>query len=110
MIVAKDAYKPSIKIQGLPHITDYHIMNNKRFVLTKDSSNAIQLWQLDTCKCIHTFNQSWDAAKKLLSESYDLTSDKAKIPSSWMNVDIRLGSLTINMEENYWNKAVVQAD
>lgn len=80
---------------GLPHITDYHILNNKRFVLTKDSLNTVQLWQLDTCKCIHTFNQTWEATKKLLAESYDLTSDKGKIPASWMNVDIKLGvSLT----------------
>jgi len=41
---------------GLPNIIDYHILNNKRFVLTKDVINVVQLWQLDTLKCIHTFN------------------------------------------------------
>ena len=75
----------------MPHITEYHILNNKRFVLTKDTADCVQLWQLDTCKCIHTFNQTWEASKKLLRETYDMQSDKYKIPSSWMTVDAKLG-------------------
>jgi len=79
IVAAKDI--PSFQIPGLPHIVDYHILNNKRFVLTKDSVGTIQLWQLDICKCIHTFNnQTWDATKKLLSETYDLTSGKSPLP------------------------------
>ena len=87
----KGGYRPSIKLQGLPPITDYHLLNNKRFVLTRDTQNTVQLWQLDTCKCIHTFNQTWDATKKLLKDTYELSSEKVKIPQSWMNVDIKLG-------------------
>ena len=98
---------PYIKLQGLPHITEYHVMNNKRFVLTKDTQQTVQLWQLDSAKCIHTFNQPWDECKKLLSEMYDLKSEKGKLPSSWMTVDVKLGCLNVTLEENYWNKASV---
>lgn len=30
-----------MKIPGLPNIVDFHVMNNRRFVLTKDSANVI---------------------------------------------------------------------
>jgi len=98
---------PHIRLQGLPHITDYHVLNNKRFVLTKDTQQTVQLWQLDTAKCIHTFNQPWDQCKKLLQEMYDLQPDKVKLPPSWMTVDVKLGCLNVSLEENYWNKATV---
>lgn len=42
--------------QGLPHMTEYHVMNNKRYCLTNDSANNVQLWELDTLKCVHKFN------------------------------------------------------
>ena len=70
---------------GLSHIVDYTVMNNKRFVLTKDSDRKVQLWQLDTCKCIHTFPGSYEDAQKLLTETYDLHQG---LPQSWMNVNI----------------------
>jgi len=55
--------------------------------------DVVQLWQLDILKCVHTFhNKSWDDAKKLLAESYDLIATKENpLPHSWMRVDIKLG-------------------
>lgn len=74
-------------------MVDYHILNNKRFVLTKDSMDVVQLWQLDTLKCVHTFHhKSWEDTKKLLAESYDLVATKEQpLPHSWMRIDIKLG-------------------
>ena len=60
--------------------------------MTKDSANVIQLWQMDTCKCIHTFQQSWENTKKLLAESYDLVATKENpLPQPWMRIEIKLG-------------------
>jgi len=73
-------------------MTEYHVMNNKRYCLTNDSANNVQLWELDTLKCVHKFNQPFANAKKLLSDNYDIVHSKEKpLPQSWMSVDINLG-------------------
>lgn len=66
---------------------------------------------MDTCKCIHTFQQSWENTKKLLAESYDLVATKENpLPQSWMRIEIKLGTLQINLEDDKWNKAVVRKE
>ena len=40
---------------GLPKLVDYHIMNNKRFVLTANEEGLTQLWQADTAECVKSF-------------------------------------------------------
>jgi len=36
--------------EGLSWLTDYHILQNKRYVLTNDSQKKPRLWSLETCK------------------------------------------------------------
>jgi hypothetical protein len=36
-------------------MTEYHLMNNKRFCLTNDSAKNVQLWQLDTGLMVKEF-------------------------------------------------------
>jgi len=35
-------------------------------------------------------------------------SKERPLPQSWMSVDIAMGSLQINVEEDKWNKAIVE--
>ena len=61
---------------GLPTLTDFHIMGNKRYVLTNNSENAAQLWELDTARCVRTFNKDFKTTRKLLDDTYDLVHSK----------------------------------
>lgn len=49
-------------IEGLPHMTDYHMMNNKRYLLTNNSASECQLWELDSAKMVNTFVQPFKEA------------------------------------------------
>ena len=52
----KVSQKLSVKMNlGLPKLVDYHIMNNKRFVLTANEEGLAQLWQADTAECVKSF-------------------------------------------------------
>ena len=105
---------------GLPELTEYHLMNNKRYILTNDSEKKVKLWELETGKCVHKFSEPFNAVKQLLSEKFDLIGSKQNpIPNTWMSIDLRLGvsnitkianglqSLTIQLEEDKWIKGIV---
>ena len=96
-------------IGGLPKLVDYHIMNNKRFVLTVDERGLVQLWQAETGNCVKEFpNQKFSSVKAHLSDLYDMKHSKeSPLPGTWMSVDIKLGSLTIHMEDTNWAKGQV---
>lgn len=38
--------------KGLPWITDYQILNNKRYILTNNSEKKVQLWAAESGKVI----------------------------------------------------------
>jgi len=41
----------------------------------------------------------------MLDSVYDISHSKEKpLPGSWMSVDIKLGSLTLHLEDEKWNK------
>ena len=44
-----------IKVKGMPKIVDKHQMNNKRFILTLDEEDAVELWKLDELSCVKKF-------------------------------------------------------
>ncbi len=55
---------------------------------------------MDTCKCIHTFQQSWENTKKLLAEGYDLVATKENpLPQPWMRVEIKLGVSVVKVSK-----------
>jgi hypothetical protein len=67
-------------------------MNNKRYVLTNNCENEAQLWEMDTARCVTTFNKSFKEAQKLLDETYDLVHSKENpLPQTWATCDIKLG-------------------
>jgi hypothetical protein len=49
-------------------MVNYHMMNNRRFVLTEDEAKKVQLYQLDTLKLVQEFpNKEYEQVKKQLS-------------------------------------------
>ena len=59
--------KPSFELKGLPEINEYHLMNNKRYVLTNNSEKKVQLWEVDSGKVVHEFTEPFADVKNLLS-------------------------------------------
>lgn len=62
--------------KGLPQITDYHTLKNKRYILTKsnDKETPIQLWSLDNGQPIQSWGkqEKFENVKSFLSENYDI--------------------------------------
>jgi hypothetical protein len=58
-------------ILGLPEMSEYHLMNNKRYVLIGDKAQQAELWEIETGKCVHKFKEPFNSAKELLSSKYD---------------------------------------
>ena len=47
--------KPDFYVPGEPRVIEYHMMNNRRFVLTRDENEDVVLWQLDTLQLVKKF-------------------------------------------------------
>lgn len=82
--------------EGLPWITDYHILKNKRYILTSssESEKTVDLWSLDSGTIVKSWKQkTLQQVVQIISAEYDLKSgdSKLKIPSSWFTTDIKLG-------------------
>ena len=43
----------------------------------------------------------------MIDEKYDLKADQTPYPYSWFTADIKLGCLTIHLDEDNWHKGVV---
>ena len=43
----------------------------------------------------------------MMESKYDLGQDQTPYPYSWFSVDIKLGCLTIHLDEENWHKCVV---
>lgn len=47
--------QPDYELQGLPQLTDYHMLKNKRYVVTNNSLGTPQLWSIDQCKLVKSY-------------------------------------------------------
>ncbi|XP_073149654.1 uncharacterized protein [Henckelia pumila] len=70
--------KPSFSIPGAAAIVQHEILNNRRHVLTKDTSGTVKLWEI---------------TKGVVIKNYG----EVSIPP-WCNTDTRLGSLSVHLD------------
>lgn len=43
------------ELEGLPWITDYHLLKNKRYIITNNTRNEPQVWCIDKCALVKTY-------------------------------------------------------
>jgi len=55
-MAASSLNQPDYELQGLPWMVDYYMLKNKRYVITNNSANMPQLWNIDQCKLIKNYN------------------------------------------------------
>ncbi|XAR52510.1 hypothetical protein NMG60_11020632 [Bertholletia excelsa] len=83
--------EPSLTMPGIPGIVQHEILNNRRHVLTKDTSGSVKLWEITRGMVVKDYGQVSFEEKK--EELFEMVS----IPA-WFSVDTRLGSLSIHLE------------
>ncbi len=85
------------------------MMNNKRFVLTQNEDKLVQLWQLDALEKVMDFpqNEDFNRVKERLNQIDMKHSPQSPLPQTWMSLDIKLGCLTLHLEDNNWFKGLV---
>ncbi|ONM34038.1 Transducin/WD40 repeat-like superfamily protein [Zea mays] len=83
--------EPSFVVPGVPAIVQHEIMNNRRHVLTKDTTGSVKLWEITRGAVIEDFGKvSFEDKKKELFEM-------VSIPA-WFTMDARLGCLSVHLD------------
>ena len=97
--------QPTKSIPGTPRIKDFSILKDRRHILTKDSANLIQLWDVMYAKFVETLGEGElesyreEVERKMLNNM---------IPN-WFTVRIKTGLITICIDEVGWNTAWILA-
>lgn len=90
--------QPLITIKGTASIKQYHILNDKRNIVTKDTADNVSVWDVLQAK----------RTEFLGKEDYDHAIKQRQrfisIPN-WFTVDLKLGLLTISLDETEWHSA-----
>ncbi|KRZ97771.1 WD repeat-containing protein 48, partial [Trichinella sp. T8] len=84
--------KPEYVIKGAPSIRQYSILNDKRFILTRDSEDNIALWDVLRARKAKDFGcQNFE---QKLKEQF-----KMLFVPNWFSVDLKTGMLQITLDE-----------
>lgn len=90
--------KPSIAIIGTASIKQYHILNDKRYIVTKDTDENVCVWDvLQARKTESLGKENYENAIKIRQRFISIP--------NWFTVDLKLGVLTINLDESDWHSA-----
>ncbi|KAK7258759.1 hypothetical protein RIF29_24344 [Crotalaria pallida] len=83
--------EPTLTISGTPAIVQHEVLNNKRHVLTKDTSSSVKLWEITKGAVVEDYGKvSFEEKKEELFEMVSI--------NPWFSVDTRLGSLSIHLD------------
>mmetsp|Transcript_11822 Transcript_11822/g.19982 ORF Transcript_11822/g.19982 Transcript_11822/m.19982 type:complete len:893 (-) Transcript_11822:38-2716(-) len=100
--------QPDYESSCSPAIVEYHILRNKRYIITRDLQGTPALWNVNKGQLIKQYNsKSFEQVKRLMDTKYDIPADQTPYPPSWFSVDIKLGCLSIHLDEDNWQKCKV---
>ena len=94
--------KPNKVIKGNLALRQYHVLNDKRYVLTKDTENNVAIY--DVLKALKTE----DLGKVNMEEEIKKRSKMVYVPN-WFTIDLKSGMLSVNLEEHDCLSAWVSA-
>ncbi|CAK9296973.1 unnamed protein product [Gordionus sp. m RMFG-2023] len=80
-------------IPGTTSLKQFHVLDNKRHILTKDSEENVCLWDVLTARKIEDLGKNVDFAEEI-----DRRQQKMFIPS-WFAIDLKTGLLTVHLDE-----------
>jgi len=102
---------PDFLINGNPAVTNYHILNDKRHIITQESDNSVALYDILTARkieCLHEASSDYDAAKQKYEDEIKRRFRMVYVPN-WFNVDLKIGLICIHLEESDCLSAWVSA-
>lgn len=102
---------PDILLKGKSAVINYHVLNDKRHILTRESDNSVALYDVLTARKVETISSptlSEASAKKIYEAELKERSKMVYVPN-WFNVDLKIGLLCINLEESECFSAWVSA-
>ncbi|XP_012943026.1 WD repeat-containing protein 48 [Aplysia californica] len=85
--------QPYMTIRGDLSIRQYHVLNDKRHILTKDTDNNVVLWDVLTARKVEEYG-------KADFEEIVKTHFKMVYVPNWFSVDLKTGLLTIHLDES----------
>lgn len=91
---------PDISIPGNPAVINYHILNDRRHILTQESDNSVALYDVLTARKIeilHSADNQTNAKEKYENEIKKRF--KMVYVPNWFTVDLKIGLLCIHLEE-----------
>nr|CAB3267709.1 WD repeat-containing protein 48 [Phallusia mammillata] len=84
--------KPCYSIPGAACITQYKVLSDKRHILTQDTHNRVVLWDVLMAKAVEDLGcVDFDVEVK--------NREKILYVPNWFSVDLKLGLLSIHLEE-----------
>ncbi|XP_002730546.1 WD repeat-containing protein 48 [Saccoglossus kowalevskii] len=85
--------QPDLTIKGGASIVQYHVLNDKRHILTKDTDDVVALWDvLKACRIK-------ELGKVDLELEIKNRFKRVYVPN-WFSVDLKIGMLCIHLEES----------
>ncbi|XP_077990017.1 WD repeat-containing protein 48-like [Glandiceps talaboti] len=85
--------QPDFTVKGGASIVQYHVLNDKRHILTKDTDENVALWDVLKASRIK------DLGKIDLEVEIKNRFKKVYVPN-WFSVDLKIGMLCIHLEES----------
>lgn len=82
-----------VTIKGNPAIRHYHILNDKRFVLTRDTNDTVSLYDVLEARKVEDIGSGVDFEAEVKKRSI-----KTFVPN-WFSVDLKTGMLSIVLED-----------
>jgi WD repeat-containing protein 48 len=85
--------QPDMIIQGGPALKYYHILSDKRHIITKDSNNNVVVYDVLQARMIENLGKC-DYEEEIRKRT------KTIFVPNWFSVDLKIGILTITLEES----------
>lgn len=101
---------PGFTIQGNPAVINYHILNDKRHILTRESDNSVALYDVLTARKVETIHPATSEpdAKIKYEEEIKQRFKMVYVPN-WFTVDLKIGLICIHLDESECLSAWVSA-
>jgi WD repeat-containing protein 48 len=89
---------PLITIKGTSSIKQYTILNDKRYIVTKDTDENVCVWDVLQARKLESLGrENYESAIKVRQRFISVP--------NWFTVDLRLGVVTVSLDENDWQSA-----
>jgi WD repeat-containing protein 48 len=80
-------------IKGTASIKQYHVLNDKRYIVTKDSEENVCVWDVLQARIVESLGkENYENVVKVRQRFISIP--------NWFTIDLKLGVMTINLDES----------